>query len=74
MSTATGMKAIGSGRTGIYDDVYYRGHESYWFWAIDVQLSIMANFCPRHHLQSSIRLGGTIRAPGVRQLFKRRQL
>jgi len=57
-----------------YTRVYCNGHESYWFWAIDVQLSIMVNLCPHHRPQSSIMLGGTIRAPGVWQLSKRRQL
>ncbi len=41
--------------------VYSNGHESYWFGAVNVQLSIMANLCPRHRPQSSIRL----RAPSV---------
>ena len=34
----------------------------------------MSNFRPHHRLQRSIRLGGTIRPPGVRQLSQRRQL
>jgi hypothetical protein len=54
--------------------VYCNGHESYWFGTVNVQLSIMVNLCPHHRPQSSIRLGGTIRPSGVRQLSQRRQL
>jgi hypothetical protein len=54
--------------------VYCNWYESYLFGVINVQLSIMANLCPRHRPQSSIKVGGTIRPSGVCQLSQRRQL